>query len=215
MVTCDKKPAALGTRVITDGAHDKTALVDDVGSEEDLYEDFRSSSHRFGHPGGGGEQLAINEAVSPAPSTPASRTGTPPSAALGDGPPSASLTFGISWLHPSLSAAPEGYLRSALVPPKKFQRFAPPCLSVAIEPCFNRMQRNPLPTPYVTGSYVTCVDHCCLSNTERQLGVELKRRHRRAGFINTNRKESKGGHMTLPAMVTHRGHIQQAVQKAK
>ncbi|MGH0154612.1 UNVERIFIED_CONTAM: hypothetical protein FKN15_028211 [Acipenser sinensis] len=50
--------------LITDGAHDKTALVDDVGSEEDLYEDFRSSNHRFGHPGGGGEQLAINELIS-------------------------------------------------------------------------------------------------------------------------------------------------------
>ncbi|XP_058890578.1 uncharacterized protein LOC117417366 isoform X3 [Acipenser ruthenus] len=50
--------------VITDGAHDKTALMDDVGSEEDLYEDFRSSNHRFGHPGGGGEQLAINELIS-------------------------------------------------------------------------------------------------------------------------------------------------------
>ncbi|XP_077683064.1 LOW QUALITY PROTEIN: rho guanine nucleotide exchange factor 4 [Eretmochelys imbricata] len=50
--------------VITDGALDKTALTDDVGSEEDLYEDFRSSSHRYGHPGGGGEQLAINELIS-------------------------------------------------------------------------------------------------------------------------------------------------------
>ncbi|XP_041127428.1 uncharacterized protein LOC121327429 isoform X2 [Polyodon spathula] len=50
--------------VITDGAHDKTTLVDDVGSEEDLYEDFRCSNHRFGHPGGGGEQLAINELIS-------------------------------------------------------------------------------------------------------------------------------------------------------
>ncbi|XP_041119512.1 rho guanine nucleotide exchange factor 4-like isoform X8 [Polyodon spathula] len=50
--------------VITDGAHDKTALVGDVGSEEDLYEDFHSSNHRFGHPGGGGEQLAINELIS-------------------------------------------------------------------------------------------------------------------------------------------------------
>lgn len=49
--------------VITDGALDKTALTDDVGSEEDLYEDFRSSSHRYGHPGGGGEQLAINEVL--------------------------------------------------------------------------------------------------------------------------------------------------------
>uniref|UniRef100_A0A8C0QNV7 Rho guanine nucleotide exchange factor 4 n=1 Tax=Chelonoidis abingdonii TaxID=106734 RepID=A0A8C0QNV7_CHEAB len=50
--------------VITDGALDKTALADDVGSEEDLYEDFRSSNHRYGHPGGGGEQLAINELIS-------------------------------------------------------------------------------------------------------------------------------------------------------
>lgn len=47
--------------VITDGGLDKPALPDDVGSEEDLYEDFRSSAHRYGHPGGGGEQLAINE----------------------------------------------------------------------------------------------------------------------------------------------------------
>ncbi|XP_063263930.1 rho guanine nucleotide exchange factor 4 isoform X1 [Prinia subflava] len=50
--------------VIADGALDKTALTDDVGSEEDLYEDFRSSGHRYGHPGGGGEQLAINELIS-------------------------------------------------------------------------------------------------------------------------------------------------------
>ena len=49
--------------VIADGALDKTALTDDVGSEEDLYEDFRSSNHRYGHPGGGGEQLAINEVL--------------------------------------------------------------------------------------------------------------------------------------------------------
>uniref|UniRef100_A0A8B9S9K0 Rho guanine nucleotide exchange factor 4 n=1 Tax=Apteryx owenii TaxID=8824 RepID=A0A8B9S9K0_APTOW len=46
------------------GALDKTTLTDDVGSEEDLYEDFRSSNHRYGHPGGGGEQLAINELIS-------------------------------------------------------------------------------------------------------------------------------------------------------
>ncbi|XP_032048910.1 rho guanine nucleotide exchange factor 4 isoform X1 [Aythya fuligula] len=50
--------------VIADGALDKTALTDDVGSEEDLYEDFRSSNHRYGHAGGGGEQLAINELIS-------------------------------------------------------------------------------------------------------------------------------------------------------
>uniref|UniRef100_A0A8D0GKF4 Rho guanine nucleotide exchange factor 4 n=1 Tax=Sphenodon punctatus TaxID=8508 RepID=A0A8D0GKF4_SPHPU len=50
--------------VIIDGSLDKTVLADDVGSEEDLYEDFRSSNHRYGHPGGGGEQLAINELIS-------------------------------------------------------------------------------------------------------------------------------------------------------
>ncbi|XP_060097882.1 rho guanine nucleotide exchange factor 4 isoform X1 [Heteronotia binoei] len=48
--------------VIADGSLEKTS--DDVGSEEDLYDDFRSSSHRYGHPGGGGEQLAINELIS-------------------------------------------------------------------------------------------------------------------------------------------------------
>ncbi|XP_027710501.1 rho guanine nucleotide exchange factor 4 isoform X2 [Vombatus ursinus] len=50
--------------VIPDGALDKSALGDELGSEEDLYEDFRSSSHHYGHPGGGGEQLAINELIS-------------------------------------------------------------------------------------------------------------------------------------------------------
>ncbi|XP_036372491.1 uncharacterized protein LOC118769473 isoform X2 [Megalops cyprinoides] len=50
--------------VIPDGAPDKIGLGDDLGSEEDLYEEFRSSGHRFGHPGGGGEQLAINELIS-------------------------------------------------------------------------------------------------------------------------------------------------------
>ncbi|XP_065132149.1 uncharacterized protein arhgef4 isoform X4 [Paramisgurnus dabryanus] len=50
--------------VITDGSQDKSGLADEVGSEDDLYNDFRSSSNRFGHPGGGGEQLAINELIS-------------------------------------------------------------------------------------------------------------------------------------------------------
>ncbi|XP_072469592.1 rho guanine nucleotide exchange factor 4 isoform X6 [Notamacropus eugenii] len=50
--------------VIPDGALDKSALGDELGSEEDLYEDFRSSTHHYGHPGGGGEQLAINELIS-------------------------------------------------------------------------------------------------------------------------------------------------------
>nr|XP_026651592.1 rho guanine nucleotide exchange factor 4 isoform X1 [Zonotrichia albicollis] len=60
-VGCKRRTSA---PVITDGGLDKTALTDDVGSEEDLYEDFRSSTHRYGHPGGGGEQLAINELIS-------------------------------------------------------------------------------------------------------------------------------------------------------
>lgn len=49
--------------VVPDGGHEKGCLGEDMGSEEDLlYEDFRGSAHRFGHPGGGGgEQLAINE----------------------------------------------------------------------------------------------------------------------------------------------------------
>lgn len=49
--------------VVPDGASERAGLGDELGSEEDLlYEEFRSSGHRFGHPGGGGgEQLAINE----------------------------------------------------------------------------------------------------------------------------------------------------------
>lgn len=47
--------------IVPDGAPEKAAFGDEAGSEEDLFEDFRSSGHRFGHSGGGGEQLAINE----------------------------------------------------------------------------------------------------------------------------------------------------------
>ncbi|KPP74089.1 hypothetical protein Z043_106784 [Scleropages formosus] len=47
--------------VIPDGTTDKISLGDEVGSDEDLYEELQGSGHRFGHPGGGGEQLAINE----------------------------------------------------------------------------------------------------------------------------------------------------------
>ncbi|XP_074549095.1 rho guanine nucleotide exchange factor 4 isoform X3 [Halichoeres trimaculatus] len=52
--------------VVPDGSSEKAGLGDELGSEEDLlYEEFRSSGHRFGHPGGGGgEQLAINELIS-------------------------------------------------------------------------------------------------------------------------------------------------------
>lgn len=49
--------------VVPDGSSEKVGVGEELGSEEDLlYEEFRSSGHRFGHPGGGGgEQLAINE----------------------------------------------------------------------------------------------------------------------------------------------------------
>ncbi|XP_032360243.1 uncharacterized protein arhgef4 isoform X3 [Etheostoma spectabile] len=52
--------------VVPDEASEKAGLGDELGSEEDLlYEEFHSSGHRFGHPGGGGgEQLAINELIS-------------------------------------------------------------------------------------------------------------------------------------------------------
>lgn len=49
--------------VVPDGASERVGIGEELGSEEDLlYEEFRSSGHRFGHTGGGGgEQLAINE----------------------------------------------------------------------------------------------------------------------------------------------------------
>uniref|UniRef100_A0A3B4DF32 Rho guanine nucleotide exchange factor 4 n=1 Tax=Pygocentrus nattereri TaxID=42514 RepID=A0A3B4DF32_PYGNA len=50
--------------ILPDGAPEKLGAGDEAGSEEDLYEDLRSSGHRFGHPGGAGEQLAINELIS-------------------------------------------------------------------------------------------------------------------------------------------------------
>lgn len=46
---------------IPDGVLDTAIRADEAGSEEDLYEDMHSSSHHYSHPGGGGEQLAINE----------------------------------------------------------------------------------------------------------------------------------------------------------
>ncbi|XP_062376668.1 uncharacterized protein arhgef4 isoform X2 [Sardina pilchardus] len=52
------------TVILPDGATEKAAFGDEAGSEEDLFEDYRSSGHRFGHSGGGGEQLAINELIS-------------------------------------------------------------------------------------------------------------------------------------------------------
>ncbi|GAA6081876.1 uncharacterized protein arhgef4 isoform X1, partial [Tachysurus ichikawai] len=43
--------------VITDGPQDKSGLCDELGSEDELYNDFHISANRLG----GGEQLAINE----------------------------------------------------------------------------------------------------------------------------------------------------------
>uniref|UniRef100_A0A8C3YLG3 Rho guanine nucleotide exchange factor 4 n=1 Tax=Catagonus wagneri TaxID=51154 RepID=A0A8C3YLG3_9CETA len=49
---------------LPDGALDAALRADEAGSEEDLYEDVHSSGHHYSHPGGGGEQLAINELIS-------------------------------------------------------------------------------------------------------------------------------------------------------
>ncbi|XP_048201643.1 rho guanine nucleotide exchange factor 4 isoform X2 [Perognathus longimembris pacificus] len=50
--------------VMPDGALDTATRTEEVGSEEDLYEELRGSGHHYSHPGGGGEQLAINELIS-------------------------------------------------------------------------------------------------------------------------------------------------------
>ena len=83
--------------VVPDEGPEKGSLGEDLGSEEDLlYEDFRGSAHRFGHPGGGGgEQLAINE-VRPLPRTHAS----PPASCY------ARLQLSVSREHTSEPAAP-------------------------------------------------------------------------------------------------------------
>ncbi|KAG8445427.1 hypothetical protein GDO86_010270 [Hymenochirus boettgeri] len=47
--------------VFSDGSADRPTLFDDMGSDEDFYEELHVSSHRYG---GGGEQLAINELIS-------------------------------------------------------------------------------------------------------------------------------------------------------
>ncbi|XP_020931403.1 rho guanine nucleotide exchange factor 4 isoform X1 [Sus scrofa] len=52
------------TAALPDGALDVALRADEAGSEEDLYEDMHSSGHHYSHPGGGGEQLAINELIS-------------------------------------------------------------------------------------------------------------------------------------------------------
>uniref|UniRef100_A0A8C6LFZ9 Rho guanine nucleotide exchange factor 4 n=1 Tax=Nothobranchius furzeri TaxID=105023 RepID=A0A8C6LFZ9_NOTFU len=57
--------APLRTVVVPDGGSEKSVFCDELCSKEDiLYEDFHSSGHRYEHPGGGGEQLAINELIS-------------------------------------------------------------------------------------------------------------------------------------------------------
>ncbi|XP_053453118.1 rho guanine nucleotide exchange factor 4 isoform X2 [Nycticebus coucang] len=52
------------TAAMPDGALDSAMRADEAGSEEDLYEDLHGSGHHYSHPGGGGEQLAINELLS-------------------------------------------------------------------------------------------------------------------------------------------------------
>ncbi|TSU75985.1 Rho guanine nucleotide exchange factor 4 [Bagarius yarrelli] len=50
--------------ILPDGAAEKLGVGDEAGSDEDLYEELRTSGHRFPHTGGAGEQLAINELIS-------------------------------------------------------------------------------------------------------------------------------------------------------
>ncbi|XP_060009111.1 LOW QUALITY PROTEIN: uncharacterized protein LOC132522444 [Lagenorhynchus albirostris] len=57
-------PEPIPDIALPDGALDTALRADEAGSEEDLYEDVHSSSHHYSHPGGGGEQLAINELIS-------------------------------------------------------------------------------------------------------------------------------------------------------
>ncbi|XP_068401438.1 LOW QUALITY PROTEIN: rho guanine nucleotide exchange factor 4 [Eschrichtius robustus] len=57
-------PEAIPDIALPDGALDTALRADEAGSEEDPYDDVHSSSHHYSHPGGGGEQLAINELIS-------------------------------------------------------------------------------------------------------------------------------------------------------
>ncbi|XP_073097709.1 rho guanine nucleotide exchange factor 4 isoform X2 [Manis javanica] len=57
-------PEHIPDSAVPDGALDTAIRADEAGSEEDLYEDVHGSSHHYSHPGGGGEQLAINELIS-------------------------------------------------------------------------------------------------------------------------------------------------------
>ncbi|XP_060034157.1 rho guanine nucleotide exchange factor 4 isoform X2 [Erinaceus europaeus] len=49
---------------LPDGTLETALCTDETGSVEDLYEDAHCSGHHYSHPGGGGEQLAINELIS-------------------------------------------------------------------------------------------------------------------------------------------------------
>ncbi|XP_030898002.1 uncharacterized protein LOC102746521 [Leptonychotes weddellii] len=60
-LNCMGWPEYIPDTAIPDGVLDTAIRADEAGSEEDLYEDMHSSSHHYSHPGGGGEQLAINE----------------------------------------------------------------------------------------------------------------------------------------------------------
>ncbi|XP_033087837.1 rho guanine nucleotide exchange factor 4 isoform X2 [Trachypithecus francoisi] len=57
-------PEHIPGTAMPDGVLDTAVRADEVGSEEDLYDDLHSSGHHYSHPGGGGEQLAINELIS-------------------------------------------------------------------------------------------------------------------------------------------------------
>uniref|UniRef100_A0A7N5KFB6 Rho guanine nucleotide exchange factor 4 n=1 Tax=Ailuropoda melanoleuca TaxID=9646 RepID=A0A7N5KFB6_AILME len=63
-LNCMGRPEYIPDTAIPDGLLDTAIRADEAGSEEDLYEDMHSSSHHYSHPGGGGEQLAINELIS-------------------------------------------------------------------------------------------------------------------------------------------------------
>ncbi|XP_013376508.1 PREDICTED: rho guanine nucleotide exchange factor 4 isoform X2 [Chinchilla lanigera] len=57
-------PEHTADAAMPDGALDTAIRPEEAGSEEDLYEDLHSSGYHYSHPGGGGEQLAINELIS-------------------------------------------------------------------------------------------------------------------------------------------------------
>uniref|UniRef100_A0A8C6LFW7 Rho guanine nucleotide exchange factor 4 n=1 Tax=Nothobranchius furzeri TaxID=105023 RepID=A0A8C6LFW7_NOTFU len=65
MQVCQTAVVMSRSVVVPDGGSEKSVFCDELCSKEDiLYEDFHSSGHRYEHPGGGGEQLAINELIS-------------------------------------------------------------------------------------------------------------------------------------------------------